>query len=70
MASNDTTPPQGQQQSPLGDTSGLKDLESRVRAIEDKINMVSGVMSVAKWLLPSVVFAIASVGSYFLGKGS
>lgn len=70
MGTNDSTPPSGQQQSPVSDPPRLDKLEERVRTIEDKITMVSGVMSILKWIGPSLLIAGTGVLLYFLGKAS
>lgn len=45
-------------------------LEQRVRAIEDTINKVSGVMSVARWVLPPLITGCIGIGLFFLGRSA
>ena len=46
----------------------FRELERRVRDIEDTINKVSGVLSVARWIVPPLLVVGGGVLLFFLGR--
>ena len=64
----DTPPPGQQQQAPAINDLQFDKLEQRIRKLEDTINWYRGVLSVIRWVVPTVITVVAVI--FFMSRSS
>ena len=68
MAADSSAPPPEHLQAPPTNGSRYDKLEERVRKLEDTVSRFLGVLSVIRWLVPSMLAVGGGVLVFFLGR--
>lgn len=68
MGTNGNERPPDYLQTPPVESQRIERLESRIRALEDTINLVRGIGNILKWLVPPVLIVGGGVILFMLGR--